>query len=1040
MVRKHSFNRTPVATAVATALLAGVPVHQAAAQDESIEEIITIGIRGSLRNSMTIKRDTTGIVDAISAEDIGKFPDTNLAESLQRITGISIERRDGEGAQVTARGFGPQYNMLTLNGRQIPGADGFSNGDSVIGGTGAGTRAFNFAQLSSDAIAGITVYKTGRASVPSGGIGATVDILTDRPLNHDGMVLNVGAKAVTDDSQVYGSDVTPELSGIFSYTNDAGTWGVGLNASYQERDGGSVQAHENAWNIQRWTGTDPALRPDAVVQNAPAIDQLYAMPNDMRYAFSEFHRERTNGQAVIQFAPADAWEITADYTFGVNEITEDRGEQTTWLQRGNSFTHLTFDTDEAVATPVYIREITGEGKDYGFEQQRNAQEYTFDSLGLNVAWDVNDRLRLAFDAHNSTSESNPNDPLTGASATFFSLAGTACTNGACPGNLWAQEFTFTDQMPIVSRTYYPSFQDAVDDTNGILNRDFAEDEVSSQIARTWYTKQESEATQARLDGTLEFDDGRFRFGVDSSKVTMKRQTSETYATMGDWGANFAGQEPGMMALLHPTSITGQFDDWDASGAAPGAWTGDAGELTEWGAATYGIPTAYNSNFANDNDIEEETRSAYIQVELDGELGGMSTNTVLGIRYEDTDVTSVSAIAIPSSIVWISNNDFQLQRSTDIQPFNEEASYDHILPSLDFSMDFTEELKGRVSFSNTIARAPYGNLYSGPIPGNPTGSILINPSTRASGESQNPSLVPLESANLDLAVEWYFAEDSYASVTYWDKRVDNFIGNSVVRDTLYGLTDPTAGPDAQAALAFITSGQCATQVGAAGNDVDAACSANDTALFTAVAMLRNEGATGGLAAYDGSSTQVLQMEADYDLVGESDDPLYGYDVNRPLNQNKANIDGWEVGGQYFLGETGLGIYANYTIVNGDVGFDNAGDPSVDQFALLGLSDTANVMLMYEKYGISARLAYNWRDEYLIQANANGSNRNPYYVEAYDQFDLSVSYYFTDNLSVSLEAINLTGEDVRWHARSEKQIVKLLEQSPRYMLGARYNFGF
>ncbi len=179
--------------------------------------------------------------------------------------------------------------------------------------------------------------------------------------------------------------------------------------------------------------------------------------------------------------------------------------------RGNSFTHLTFDTDEAVATPVYIREITGEGKDYGFEQQprRNAQEYTFDSLGLNVAWDVNDRLRFAFDAHNSTSESNPNDPLTGASATFFSLAGTACTNGACPGDLWAQEFTFTDGMPIVSRTYYPSFQDAVDDTNGILNRDFAENEVSSQIARTWYTKQESEATQARLDGTLEFDDGRF---------------------------------------------------------------------------------------------------------------------------------------------------------------------------------------------------------------------------------------------------------------------------------------------------------------------------------------------------------------------------------------------------------------------------------------------------------------------------------------------------------------------------------------------------
>jgi len=1038
MSGKQKFRVTPLAAAVSSALLLGA-TDSALAQEDALEEIVVTGIRGSLRNSMTIKRETNGIVDAISSEDIGKFPDTNLAESLQRITGISIERRDGEGAQVTARGFGPQYNMVTLNGRQIPGADGFSNGDSVTGGTGAGTRAFNFAQLSSDAIAGLTVYKTGRASVPSGGIGATIDIITARPLDQGGTVLSVGAKAVADESQVFGSDVTPELSGIFSYANDAGTFGVGLNASYQERDGGSVQATENAWNIQSWTGTEAALRSDAIVQNAPEIGQLYAMPNDLRYAFSEFHRERTNGQAVIQFAPSDAWTITADYTFGINEIIENRGEQTTWLQRSNSFTHLTFDTDEAVATPIYLRDVVGGGKDFGFEQQRNAQKYEFGSVGLNVKWDVNDRLGFTLDAHNSTSESNPNDSLTGASAVFFSLAGTKCFMGDCPG-AWTQEFFFNEGMPISTRTYYPTTQDAVDGTNGVVNPDFPENELSSQIARTWYTLQDTEATGIELDGDLEFDDGRFRFGINSSKVTMTRQTSDTYATMGDWGANFAGQEPGMVALMHPVSITGEFDDWDTTGAAPNAWTGNAAELTEWGVGEYNVPDAYNPNFSNNNKIEEEVFAAYVQLELDGELGSMTTSTVIGVRWEDTDVASTSQIAIPSDIVWISNNDFRLERSTDVQPFNEKASYDHILPSLDFSIDFTDQFKGRASFSNTIARAPYNNLYAGPTPGNPSGSVLINPSTRASANSENPALAPLESANLDLAVEWYFSDDSYASITYWDKRVDNFIGNSVQRDSLYGLTDPTSGPDAQAALSFLTSGQCATQVSAAGNDVNAACSANDTALFTAVAMLRNDGETGGLAAYDGSNAQVLQMEADYDMVGEADDPLYQYDVNRPLNQNSAHIDGWEIGGQYFFGDTGFGVFANYTIVNGDVGFDDAGQPGVNQFALLGLSDTANVMLMYEKYGFSARLAYNWRDEYLILANQNGSNTNPFYVEPYDQVDLNLSYYITDGFSVEFEAINLTGEDVRWHARSEKQVVKLIEQSPRYMLGARYNFDF
>jgi TonB-dependent receptor len=173
------------------------------------------------------------------------------------------------------------------------------------------------------------------------------------------------------------------------------------------------------------------------------------------------------------------------------------------------------------------------------------------------------------------------------------------------------------------------------------------------------------------------------------------------------------------------------------------------------------------------------------------------------------------------------------------------------------------------------------------------------------------------------------------------------------------------------------------------------------------------------------------------VGEADDPLYQFDVNRPVNQNDANLHGWEMGGQYFFGESGFGIFANYTLVQGDVAFDNTVIER-DQFALLGLSDTANVMLMYEKYGWSVRLAWNWRDEYLIAANQNGSNRNPYYVEEYDQWDVNVGYDFNDHWSMSLEAINLTGEDVRWHGRSDKQIIKLVDQSARYMLGVRYKF--
>ncbi|MCB1635713.1 MAG: TonB-dependent receptor, partial [Xanthomonadales bacterium] len=152
---------------------------------------------------------------------------------------------------------------------------------------------------------------------------------------------------------------------------------------------------------------------------------------------------------------------------------------------------------------------------------------------------------------------------------------------------------------------------------------------------------------------------------------------------------------------------------------------------------------------------------------------------------------------------------------------------------------------------------------------------------------------------------------------------------------------------------------------------------------------------------------------------------------------AKIRGWEIGGQYFFGDSGFGIFANYTIVDGDISFDNT-VLDRDQFALLGLSDTANAVLMYEKYGWSVRLAYNWRDEYLIATNQNGSNRNPFYVEEYEQWDMSVNYRYNDNLSFGFEALNLTGEDVRWHGRSPLQVVRLIDQSPRYLLGVRYTF--
>ena len=167
----------------------------------TLQTVTVSGVRNSLEQSMNIKRYAIGGVDAVSAEDIGKMPDTNLAESLQRITGVSIDRRNGEGSQVTVRGFGPDFNLITIDGRTVPGADAFGAAGQVpIGGVNGGTRSFNFAQLSPNGVSSLEVYKTGRADVASGGIGATIDIRTDRPFNHEGgkLIGSVGSKATLD--------------------------------------------------------------------------------------------------------------------------------------------------------------------------------------------------------------------------------------------------------------------------------------------------------------------------------------------------------------------------------------------------------------------------------------------------------------------------------------------------------------------------------------------------------------------------------------------------------------------------------------------------------------------------------------------------------------------------------------------------------------------------------------------------------------------------------------------------------------------------
>jgi TonB-dependent receptor len=1005
---QQNFRMKPLTVAVASVMSLTASSMSFAQEGE---EIVITGIKASLQAAMDIKRDAIGVVDAISAEDMGKFPDTNLAESMQRITGVAIDRSNGEGTRITVRGFGGDNNMVTLNGRVMPAASIFPG----AGGFGV-SRAFDFSNLASESVAGVEVFKTGRASVATGGIGASVNIKTAKPLDSDGFKASIGGKALSDSTNRTGDDVTPEVSGLVSFSDTDAGWGIGLTASHQERDSGSSDVTINEWNIRKWTNaalTDNSqglfsFKPGAKVTDAPKEGQLYGRPNDIRYAFSDNQRTRDNAQLTLQWAPSDQITTTLDYTYAKNNLEERRGESTSWLANGTSIDEVIFNNKTSVASPVYIHETAGP-RDQGYEQQYRKQETTLKSIGFNVDFQVTDALKLSFDAHNSEAESLPDGGKSGSNDIAVSMG--------VPTQV-SHSLDFRNKTPLFN---------AVFDTVNYGNKNGVDDagDIGSQPVRLGYSDQVAKIDEYRIDGTYKFDDGHIDFGVQSRTMESSNKSSSRYMAMGDWGIANVGDIPANM--IQPFNLA-NFDSLKTGGSYQGGFKGNAEEIAEYLVNLYkptqpGNCFCYDPNFTNNDKLKEEVESAYFQVGVQGELGGMPTNFLVGLRYETTDVDSSSLVRPPAYLLWQDNNDFQVDYgNNELLPFSAKASYDNLLPSFDFDISIRDDLKARFSASQTIARAPYGNLSSSISGFGSGGGSTANGATRTANANQ-PALLPLQSNNFDVSVEWYYADSSYLSAGVFEKRVSNFIGTEKVTRELFGIKDQTSAdsPRVKAAISALKAGNYAV---------------DDTSLFVMMAMIDNP-ATGGAAAYNGSSAQAIAIATAYDLVPRADDPASKWLVSQPVNNKEAKLYGAEFAAQHFFGDSGFGLQANYTIVRGDVGYINDFDPGESQFALLGLSDTANLVGIYEKDGLQARIAYNWRGKFLRSASQSTA-RNPIYTEAYSQVDANISYAINDNLTVSLEGLNLTGEDRRDHGRTYEMVEYMIDLGPRYALGARYTF--
>ena len=1028
---------SPALTRTASALTLAVCFGSAtsvAAQDtpEGETEIIVTGIRASLDQAIAIKRDSSGVVDAISAEDIGKFPDTNLAESLQRITGVSITRANGEGSQVAVRGFSGGFNLVTLNGRQLPSTNiDTSTGNAFARGTG---RSFDFQNLASEGVSRLEVYKTGRANIPSGGIGAAINIVTRRPLEavEDGLSGSIGAKALYDtsvnDAEGDLNEITPEVSGLLNWLNADETFGVTVFGSYQLRESASIQSNPNYWNIVPLASflntAGPYITAGTNITNRPTTPYVQ-VPNDSRYQFSENSRERLNGQAVVQFRPSDAIEITVDGLYARNTLSDERSEQTNWFQR--PFTDVTFDDNPNMQSAVILAEAVQADK--GYEQQRFATDTELYSVGGNAIWSFNDTMSLTLDANHAKSTTSPDNP-NGSSAVTFSIGAPVRSS---------HRLDFTSGFPQQSETINDCSA-----TNGgrggNCNGQLDIGDVGTQIARVITSEQESRINQFRAEFNWELDsESRFTFGSDYVDAKMRSATSNTQQMLGDWGITDTGLVNQLAGDLVKTfCLTCKFDKYNpnSTGSSLVAFRANAVDLLDIFSPYYENQPGRNTVLQGsaDDTVGEKTWSVYGQLNWGGEIAGRQASAFIGVRYEQTKVNAVALQSVPSAIRWAADNDLYVDGGPPGGAVNVKADYDNLLPSLDFKIEVIDDLIVRTSFSQTLARADYANLFASVTAGAPNRPTALG-AAAAGATVQDPALMPLESDNFDVSLEWYYQPSSFASIGFFTKNVRNFVGTQVTNGNLFGLRDPSsgvAGSRSGIALDYLRTNNIPlsdinlfayTALLVQNNGNQAAASAQFQANYTAGTGL-------GTAFYNNLATAV-------DIVADSNDPLFNFAISGPVNNREGNVHGLEAAWTHFFGESGFGFSASYTMVEGDVNVDPYADPNVNIFALTGLGDSANFTAIYDKDGLSARVAYNWRDKYLSGTN-QGGNRNPLFTDTFGTLDASISYDINESFSVSLEGVNLTSESFRQYARTETNLVYVQELKPRFYLGARYRF--
>lgn len=688
-------------------------------------EILVTGILGSLRSAASIKRNAPSIVDAISSEDIGKFPDTNVAESLQRIPGVAIDRSNGEGRFVTVRGFGPAFNTVLVNGRT------FASDNQG--------REFSFDLLAAELIAGADVYKSSQARLQDGGIGATLNVKTPRPLDINGFKAVVSAKGQYERNS---DKVSPQVFGLVSDTFADGKLGLLASVSYQKRDAQTRYTQNRGY----LPGVD--VGPTA----KPLFTNVFA-PRNQDVGQDDQKRERIGFTATGQYRPNDQLTFTVDglyNQFNVNSRVQALGS---WFEP-SSYTAATIDSHRTVTS------LTTNGNADLIQTSNNRFVKTY-AFGGNAEWKPNSNLTVKADV----SWSRAKDAAGGRN--YFTVIGIPST------------YSFTE----ATGNGHPSTVNYTSDlTNAALGR--------SHIALRQGNTEAERVLEYKLDTEWKSDGGvldAVRFGLVN---TNRSKNSQSIGTDPNTLCLYCGyNEAASAALLSPltlnapggsgsvpTRILGydpeayfKFLESPAQAAARDKARGLApGTTAALLAATNGFAATVQPNsFA----VSEKVFAGYFESDFKGDLGSLPWFVNLGVRYVHTEVMASGRQLQLTDLISVPNDPTIYQavfaNGGTPQATAQRSSYDYFLPNLNVKVNLADKVVARFSASRTLTRPQIRDLA-------PRTNFDVTRPASLDASGGNPNLRPYTSNNFDISFEWYPTSTTTLSVAAYYKSIDNFI--------------------------------------------------------------------------------------------------------------------------------------------------------------------------------------------------------------------------------------------------------------------------